>query len=144
MRDGEVLAALVIPEDTTRKLQAGLEPAKVEVFYNADDPVKARYVRDTIKSQVQDANTALTKELSKVALDFLNLIGTGGEYNFLGRQFDVLGLERSEQILREGEGRPAARLAGPRADRPGHPLRAAWRARTSTSPTTCSARSARR
>ena len=123
VRDGEVLAALVIPEDTTRKLQAGLEPANVEVFYNADDPVKARYVRDTIKSQVQDANTALTKELSKVALEFLNLIGTGGEYNFLGREFDVLGLERSEQILREGEGRPAAGVAGARADRRGHPLR---------------------
>ena len=103
VRDGEVLAALVIPEDTTRKLQAGLEPAKVEVFYNADDPVKARYVRDTIKSQVQDANTALTKELSKVALEFLNLIGTGGEYNFLGREFDVLGLERSEQILEKAK-----------------------------------------
>ena len=99
VRDGEVLGALVIPEDTTRKLQAGLEPAQVEVFYNADDPVKARFVRDTIKSQVQDANTALTKELSKVALDFLNLIGRGGQYNFLGREFDVLGLERSERIL---------------------------------------------
>ena len=73
------------------------------MFYNADDPVKARYVRDTIKSQVQDANTALTKELSKVALEFLNLIGTGGEYNFLGREFDVLGLERSEQILEKAK-----------------------------------------
>ena len=110
VRDGEVLGALVIPEDTTRKLQAGLEPAQVEVFYNADDPVKARFVRDTIKSQVQDANTALTKELSKVALDFLNLIGTGGQYNFLGREFDVLG----PRALRADPGagaRPTCRAA---------------------------------
>ena len=99
VRDGDALAALVIPEDTTRKLQAGLEPATIEVFYNAEDPVKANYVRDTIKSQVQDANTALTRELSRVALQFLGLISTGGQYNFLGRQFDVLGLERSERIL---------------------------------------------
>ena len=57
-----MLAALiVIPEDTTEKLQSGLEPATVEVFYNAEDPVKADFVRDTIKSQVQDANTALTR-----------------------------------------------------------------------------------
>ena len=91
----------MIPKDTTEKLQSGLEPAQVEVYYNADDPVKADFVRDTIKSQVQDANTALTKRLSEVALDFLNLIATGGEYNFLGRDFDVLGLERSEKILRE-------------------------------------------
>lgn len=99
VRDGDVLGALVIPADTTRKLQAGLEPATVEVFYNADDPVKASYVRDTIKSQVQDANNALTKELSRVALQFLGLISTGGDYSILGRDFQILGLERSEQIL---------------------------------------------
>jgi ABC-type multidrug transport system permease subunit len=100
VRDGDVLGALVIPEDTTRKLQSGLEPATVEVYYNADDPVKANFVRNTIKSQVQDANNALTKRLSKVALGFLDLISKGGQYDFLGRSFDVLGLQRSEQILR--------------------------------------------
>ena len=100
VHDGDVLGAIVIPSDTTRKLQSGLEPATIEVFYNAEDPVKARYVRDTIKSQVQDANNALTVRLSKVALRFLDLIATGGEYDFLGRQFRVLGLERSERIMR--------------------------------------------
>ncbi|MDQ4048037.1 MAG: ABC transporter permease, partial [Actinomycetota bacterium] len=99
--DGDVLAAIVIPEDTTRKLQSGLEPAPIEVFYNAEDPAKADYVRNTIKSQVQDANNALTKRLSKVALGFLDLIAKGGEYDFLGREFNVLGLERSERILVE-------------------------------------------
>ena len=99
VRDGDALGAIVIPADTTRKLQSGVEPATIEVFYNAEDPVKADYVRNTIKSQVQDANTALTKRLSKVALGFLDLIATGGRYDFLGREFDVLGLERSEQIL---------------------------------------------
>ncbi len=101
VRDGDVLGAIVIPEDTTAKLQSGIDPATIEVFYNAEDPVKSRYVRDTIKSQVGDANSALTKRLSKVALEFLELIATGGRYNFLGREFDVLGLERSERILKE-------------------------------------------
>ena len=101
VKDGDVLGAIVIPADAPEKLQSGLEPAEVEVFYNADDPVKATYVRDTIKSQVQDANNALTKRLSEVAIEFLDLIGKGGQYNFLGRDFDVLGLARSEQILRE-------------------------------------------
>ena len=114
------------------------------MFYNADDPVKAKYVRDTIKSQVQDANSALTKRLSEVAIEFLDLLGKGGQYNFLGRDFDVLGLARSEQILREARGRSAARVGGAEADRPGDRLRASSRARTSTSPTTCCPRSARR
>jgi ABC-2 type transport system permease protein len=103
VEDGDVLGAIVIPRDTTQKLQSGIEPATIEVFYNAEDPVKSRYVRDTIKSQVQDANNALTKRLSKVALGFLKLIATGGEYDFLGRQFRILGLERSGQILREAK-----------------------------------------
>ena len=103
VREGDVLGAIVIPPDTTQKLESGVEPATIEVFYNAEDPVKARYVRDTIKSQVQDANGALTKRLSKVALEFLDLIATGGDYSFLGRDFDVLGLQRSERILEQAK-----------------------------------------
>ena len=99
VRSGEVLAALILPSDLTQKLQVGLEPASVEVFYNAEDPVKARYVRDTIKSQVQDANNALTRKFTQVALDYLKLIVTGGKFSFLGRDFDVLGLQNSERIL---------------------------------------------
>ena len=114
VEEGDVLGAIVIPQDTTQKLQSGIEPATIEVFYNAEDPVKSRYVRDTIKSQVQDANAALTKRLAKVALEFLDLIGTGGEYSFLGREFDILGLKRSEEILKEAR----------RELRPGSPARA--------------------
>lgn len=101
VRSGDVLGALIIPEDTTEKLQTGLEPATVEVFYNAEDPVKASFVRDTIKSQVSDANRALTAQLSEVALGFLDLIATGGNLSFLGQEIDVLGLQRSQEILTE-------------------------------------------
>ena len=101
VEDGDVLGALVIPEDTTTRLSTGLEPAQVEVFYSAEDPVKARLVQDSIKSKVQDANNALTSRIAEVAVEFLGLIVTGGEYEFLGRNFDVLGLEESEQILED-------------------------------------------
>lgn len=101
VRDGDVLGALVIPADTTRKLQSGLETATVQVYYNADDPVKARFVRDTIKAQVQDANIALTRQLSKVALSYLDLIVTGGRFNIFGRDLQILGLRNSERILRQ-------------------------------------------
>ena len=55
VRDGEALAALVIPADATERLQsmlslAGGEPPTVEVFYNAEDPVKRRYVESTIRA----------------------------------------------------------------------------------------------
>lgn len=101
VKSGDVLAALILPSDLTQKLQVGLEPASVEVFFNAEDPVKARYVRDTIKSQVQDANNALTRKFTQVALSYLKLIVTGGQFSFLGRDFDVLGLESSEAIVKK-------------------------------------------
>lgn len=99
VRDGDVLAALIIPSDITQKLEAGLEPAEVEVLYNAEDPVKASFVQDTIKAQVQDANAVLSDRLIEVATGYLELIVAGGEFSLLGRSIEVLGLESSEEIL---------------------------------------------
>ena len=99
VRDGDVLGALIIPEDLATNIQSSLEPGTVEVFYNAEDPAKRQYVENTIKAQVQTANGALTKRVAKEALQLLDLISTGGEYTFLGQSFDVLGLQRAETIL---------------------------------------------
>jgi ABC-2 type transport system permease protein len=110
VRDGDVLAALVIPADVTEKVQAlqslqAVEPPTVKVYFNAEDPVKARYVEDTIKSQAQDANAALTKKLTQVALSYLDLIVEGGEVSLplIGGEIDVLGLERSDAIVRAAQ-----------------------------------------
>jgi ABC-2 type transport system permease protein len=100
VEDGDVLGALVIPDDLASNIQSALEPGTVEVYYNAEDPAKRQYVENTIKSQVQQANSALTKRVAKEALQLLDLISEGGDYSFLGQDFDVLGLQRSEQILK--------------------------------------------
>jgi len=100
VEDGDVLGALVIPDDLASNIQSALEPGTVEVYYNAEDPAKRQYVENTIKSQVQDANSALTKRVAKEALQLLDLISEGGDYTFLGQDFDVLGLQRSEEILK--------------------------------------------
>src|SRR3954468_20847607 len=104
VRSGDVLAALVLPADITQRLQeatsgAGTRPT-VRVYYNAEDPAKQAFVENTIKARVQEANAALSKKVTQVALQYLRLIGTGGQFSFLGRSFDVLGLEKSEAILR--------------------------------------------
>jgi ABC-2 type transport system permease protein len=100
VEDGDVLGALVIPDDLATNIQSALEPGTVEVYYNAEDPAKRQYVENTITSQVQQANSALTKRVAKEALQLLDLISEGGDYSFLGQDFDVLGLQRSEQILK--------------------------------------------
>ncbi|HEY7632409.1 MAG TPA: ABC transporter permease [Thermoleophilaceae bacterium] len=99
VKSGDVLGALIIPADLTQKLEAGTGPASVKVYYNAEDPVKARFVQDTIKAEVQDANTALTKQFTKIALSYLDLISKGGNISIFGQNFDVLGLEKAEAIV---------------------------------------------
>jgi ABC-type transport system involved in cytochrome c biogenesis permease component len=103
VKDGEVLGALIIPDDLATNIQSSLEQGTVEVYYNAEDPAKRQFVENTIKAQVQSANSALTKRVAKEALKLLDLISTGGDYSFLGQSFDVLGLERAERILAQAK-----------------------------------------
>ena len=104
VRDGDVLAALVIPPDITRNLEAatagGSSPPHLQVFYNAEDPAKQTFVEDTIKARVQDANAALAKKFTQVAASYIRLLSTGGSFSFAGSSFDVLGLRRTESVLR--------------------------------------------
>ncbi|HEY1275130.1 MAG TPA: ABC transporter permease [Thermoleophilaceae bacterium] len=118
VKDGDVLGALIIPKDITAKLQSTLEPGTVEVYYNAEDPAKKQFVENTINSQVQQANAALTKRIAKEALRLLELIRSGGHYSFLGQDFDVLGLKRAEEYLREArEALPAGSTDRERVDK---------------------------
>ena len=104
VRDGDVLGALIIPPDITQNLEAatsgGTNAPHLEVLYNAEDPAKQTFVQDTIKARVQDANAALAKRFTKVAAGYIRLLSTGGSFTFVGGTFDILGLQRTEAILR--------------------------------------------
>jgi ABC-type transport system involved in cytochrome c biogenesis permease component len=115
VRDGDVLGALIVPDDLASNLQSTLEPGTVEVYYNAEDPAKKEFVENTIEAQVQRANAALTKRIAEEALDLMDLISDGGAYTFLGQEFDVLGLARAGQIL--GEARESLPAASPERER---------------------------
>jgi len=111
VKDGEVLGGLILPADFLSKLQAELttnssERATVEVLVNQDDPLKAQIVDDRISSLLTEANLLLSDRITDVAVNYEQLLATGGEFEipFLGQTVHVLGLERSEQILRSLEG----------------------------------------
>lgn len=105
VRSGEALAALVVPADTTRRLQNAInltgsrEKPTIEVYYNAEDPLKRRFVESTVQSRVAEANQALSRELTGVAASYLDILLRGGTFSVLGRDFQVLGLERSRTII---------------------------------------------
>lgn len=99
VRSGEVLGALVIPPDITARLSSGLESAEVEVIYNNEDPVKGRYVEQIITARLAEANAALADEFREVAVDEIQLLLEGGRITLFGRDIDILGLRRAQQIL---------------------------------------------
>jgi ABC-2 type transport system permease protein len=104
VRSGEALGALILPPDATDRLQdtlnlSGAEPPEVEVLYNAEDPVKRRYVESTVESRLADANGALSKNLTTLAAKYIGIVTSGGDFTLLGQDVSVLGLKRSAAIL---------------------------------------------
>jgi ABC-2 type transport system permease protein len=105
VRDGEVLAAIVVPRDLVQRLQRAItlsgtgQKPTVEVLYNAEDPVKQQFVQSTIDSRVGDLNKAVSTKLTQVAAGYLNILLSGGKFSILGRDFDVLGLKRSKALV---------------------------------------------
>jgi ABC-2 type transport system permease protein len=94
VRDGDALAALIVPPDTVQKLDSGLDPPRLEVLVNEQDPIKARLVDDAIEAAIADANRRISRALTRTSIEYLNLLLNGGTVNVLGREFTVLGLRR--------------------------------------------------
>ena len=140
VKSGDVLGALIIPPDITQKLETGLESARVKVYFNSEDPVKYRFVQDTIKSEVQDANAALTKQLTKVALSYLNLIAAGGDIKIFGQQLNILGLARAQEIVTAAQAQLPANSPQRARARAGRRVRASSPSTTSSCRAACSTR----
>jgi ABC-2 type transport system permease protein len=105
VRSGDALAALIVPADVTRKLQDAValtgsgEVPTLEVLYAAENPLKRRYVEQTISARVADANRALSGRITEVAARYIDILLRGGDFDILGRQIEALGLQRSARIL---------------------------------------------
>jgi ABC-type multidrug transport system permease subunit len=105
VRSGEALAALVIPADAIQKLQGMLSLAgggapTVEVFYNAEDPVKRRYVESTIRSRLADADAALSDAVLAQSAKYLDLVVKGGKLSFpLVGEVQILGLRNAQTLI---------------------------------------------
>jgi ABC-type transport system involved in cytochrome c biogenesis permease component len=105
VRSGDVLGALVIPADATERLRSmiglgGGTPPTVEVYYNAEDPVKRRFVESTIEARLAEANNALSGTVLRAAAGYIDVIVRGGDVSLpIVGSINILGLERARTII---------------------------------------------
>ena len=105
VRSGDVLGAIVLPEDATDRLRrtlslSGGEPPTIEVYYNASDPLKQQLVQSTIQARLAEANDALSDAVLTEAAGYIDVIVTGGEVALpLVGSIEILGLRRSQTII---------------------------------------------
>jgi ABC-type multidrug transport system permease subunit len=105
VRDGEVLAALIVPGDLIDKLRSltSLNPEQptVEVLVNEDDPLKAQLVDDRIQALITEANLIVSQQVSEQASVYLDALIKGGTFEIplVGDTIEILGLERAADLL---------------------------------------------
>ena len=103
VQSGNALAALILPKDFIDNLEslASLTPTQptVRVMVNEEDPVKAGLVNDRISALINQANLKLSKKVSRLAANYLTLLLRGGHLSLLGQTLNILGLQRTQQIL---------------------------------------------
>ena len=108
VREGDVDGALIVPADVTQRLEqaialGGGPPPTLEVAYATDDPLRAQVVEALIASRLAQANDALSDELVKAAGGYLGILLRGGSFRLLGQSLEVVGLQRTIELVRRAE-----------------------------------------
>jgi ABC-type transport system involved in cytochrome c biogenesis permease component len=103
VRDGDVLAALILPADLIDRLNSlstlNPETPEADVIVNEEDPLKARVVDDRITALLAQANLFIARQIAKEGGRYLNLVVDGGDFDVLGQAIEILGLRRVAAIL---------------------------------------------
>ena len=103
VKDGEALAALIIPSDIPQQIQSlvtsGVGSPTVELILNSKDPIERQFVNQAIQSRLNQVEQAVSKQVLHVAVSDLQKVLNGGSINLLGQNVSLLGLKNSRTIL---------------------------------------------
>ena len=108
LETGKVVAVVTVPPGFISQLKGMVESPKLEL-QTARGGVSSR-VTQQVQALVYSLNQELQTAFIRSNLRYIDLIREGGSGVFLGREFDLLGLERSRRIL-ENEFPSSERLA---------------------------------
>jgi ABC-2 type transport system permease protein len=103
VRDGEALAAVIIPSDIARQVQSlvtsGVGSPTVDVILNTKDPIERQFVDQAISSRLAQVEQSVSKQVLRVAVSDLQQVLSGGSIQLLGQNFHLLGLRNSRTII---------------------------------------------
>ncbi len=104
VRDGQALAALIVPDDVVDQLQAlvstGVGSPTVELVLNSRDPIERSFAEQAIRARLNDVEQEVSRQVLRVALSDLQQVLDGGTIHFFGQSFPLLGLRSTRTILR--------------------------------------------
>jgi ABC-2 type transport system permease protein len=98
---GEIVAAIVVPRGFAARLRGMVESPRL-VLKTARGGVSGRVEQQT-QALVYSLNRRLQRAYIEANLEYVNLILEGGEGDFLGNEFDIVGLEEAGEKLAEIE-----------------------------------------
>ena len=103
VRSGQAAAALIVPSDIPDQIQSlvttGVGSPTVDLILNTKDPLERQFVDQTIKARINDVEQAVSKQVLRVAVSDLQQVLKGGTIQFLGQNFQLLGLRNSRAIV---------------------------------------------
>lgn len=108
LETGKVVAVLTVPPGFISQLRGMVESPRLEL-QTVRGGISSR-VTQQVQALVYSLNRELQTAFIQSNLRYIDLIREGGSGEFLGREFDLLGLQRTQEIL-ENEFPPSERLA---------------------------------
>ncbi len=99
VRNGSVIAAVVIPPDIAARIGSGVERGTVEVIYNGD-ALEQSLVESTLTAAIAHANQAFSEQLQQAASKAIDALLQGGEAGVLGAPPGLPGLQAIPPLLR--------------------------------------------
>ncbi len=98
VKQGSVLAAVVIPRDLATRLSSSIAPAQLEVIYNGD-ALEQSLVRSTLNSALAQANLGFSEQIQQAAAKAIDQLLAGGNLSVLGAPPNLIGLSQIPPAL---------------------------------------------
>ena len=99
--EGRVSAVLTLPEGFISDLQSGIRSPTIGLEVNRRSPIEAQSISRRLEAAVARLNQELAGAYVAQTLDLVRIIIDGGDVAIFTRQGNVLGLKRSEQLVRQ-------------------------------------------